>query len=132
MIGKCRKSHKAVDYVEFLKVLDRKTPKNKILHIVADNNSMHKAPPVKEYLEGKGGRFVEHYIPTYSSWLNMVERWFAEITNKRIRRESWNSLKELEQAITDFIISWNKSGRVFCWTKTFNEIQTSIEKAKEL
>jgi hypothetical protein len=60
----------------------------------------------------------------------MIERWFAEITNKRIRRESWNSLKELEVAITDYIISWNKSGRRFCWTKNFDEIKTSIERAK--
>jgi transposase len=130
VIGKCRKSHKADDYVEFLKVLDRKAPKEKVLHIIADNYSAHKAPVVKEYLKKKGGRFVEHFIPTYSSWLNMIERWFAEITNKRIRRESWSSLKELEDAIIDYIISWNESGRRFCWTKTFDEIKMSIEKVK--
>jgi transposase len=130
VIGKCSKSHKAEDYVEFLKLLDRKTPRKKVLHIIADNYSSHKAPAVKQYLEHKKGRFVEHFIPTYSSWLNMVERWFAEITNKRIRRESWSSLKELEKAITDYIISWNESKRRFCWTKTFNDIQKSIEKAK--
>ena len=130
VIGKCGKSHKAEDYVEFLKMLDRKAPKKKVLHIIADNYSSHKAPAVKEYLEKKKERFVEHFIPTYSSWLNMIERWFAEITNKRIRRESWSSLKELEEAITDYIISWNKSGRRFCWTKTFDEIKVSIEKVK--
>jgi len=65
-----------------------------------------------------------------SSWLNMIERWFAEITNKRIRRESWRSIEELEEAIIDYITSWNKSGRKFCWTKTFNEIQMSIKKVK--
>jgi transposase len=131
VVGKCNKSHKAEDYVSFLKVLDRKAPKGKVLHIIADNYSAHKAPAVKEYLEEKPERFVEHFIPTYSSWLNMIERWFAEITNKRIRRESWGSVKELEDAITDYITSWNKSGRRFCWTKTFNEIQTSIEKVKK-
>jgi transposase len=130
VIGKCGKSHKAGDYVEFLKVLDKKAPKKKVLHIIADNYSAHKAPEVKEYLKKKKGRFVEHFIPTYSSWLNMIERWFAEITNKRIRRESRSSLKELEDAIIDYIISWNKSGRRFCWTKTFAEIKTSIEKVK--
>ena len=128
--GKCASSHKADDYVAFLKVLDRGAPRGKVLHIIADNNASHKAPPVKAYLAEKQGRFVEHYIPTYSSWLNLVERWFAEITNKRIRRESWNSLKELETAITDYIISWNKSGRRFCWTKSFNDIKTSVEKAR--
>jgi transposase len=74
VIGKCTKNHKV--------------PKGKVLHIIADNNSSHKAPAVKEYFEKRSVRFVEHFIPTYSSWLNMIERWFAEITNNRIRRES--------------------------------------------
>jgi transposase len=130
VIGTCKKSHKAEDHVDFLIVLDRKTPKNKVLHIIADNYLAHKAPEVKEYLKQKEGRFIEHYIPTYSSWLNMIERWFAEITNKQIRRESWSSLKELEEAITEYVIFWNTSGRRFCWTKTFDEIQKSIEKVK--
>jgi transposase len=130
VIGKCGQSHKAEDYVDFLKELDKNAPKNKVLHIIADNYSAHKAPKVKEYLKEKAERFVEHFIPTYSSWLNMIERWFAEITNKRIRRESWRSVKELEEAITEYIISWNKSGRRFSWTKTFDEIQTSIERVK--
>jgi len=129
VIGKCSKSHKAEDYVNFLKVLDRQAPKDKVLHIIADNYSSHKAPAVKEYLKKKKERFVEHFIPTYSSWLNLIERWFAEITNKRIRRESWSSLKELENAIYDYIIHWNKSGRKFTWTKTFDQIQSSITKA---
>jgi transposase len=130
VIGKCKQSHKGEDYAEFLKVLDKRAPKKKVLHIIADNYSAHKAPEVKQYLAGKSGRFVEHFIPTYSSWLNMIERWFAEITNKRIRRESWKSIQELEKAITDYIISWNKTGRCFCWTKSFDDIKTSIEKVK--
>jgi transposase len=73
---------------------------------------------------------VEHYIPTHSSWLNLIERWFAEITNKRIRRESWSSLAELEKAITEYIASWNKTGRRFVWTKAADDIQNSINKAK--
>ncbi len=83
VIGTCRQSHKAADYVAFLKELDKKAPKKKVLHIIADNYASDKAPAVKEYLAGKKERFVEHFIPTYSSWLNMIERWFAEITNKR-------------------------------------------------
>ncbi|GHT90787.1 IS630 family transposase [Spirochaetia bacterium] len=130
VIGNCTSRHTSLDYVEFLKLLDKKTPKGKTLHIIADNVSSHKAPQVKEYLRSKEGRFVEHYIPTYSSWLNLIERWFAEITNKRIRRESWSSLKELETAIIDYIISWNKSGRKFVWTKKAEQIEKSIEKAK--
>jgi transposase len=130
VIGKCTPRHKAEDYVDFLKVLDKEAPKGKVLHIIADNYSAHKAPLVKAYIAENAERFVAHFIPTYSSWLNMIERWFGEITNKRIRRESWRSLKELEQAITEYIISWNKSGRRFCWTKTFDEIQASIEKVR--
>jgi len=130
VIGKCLKSHKAEDYVSFLQLLDEKAPKKKVLHIIADNYSSHKAPEVKKYLEKKKERFVEHFIPTYSSWLNMIERWFAEITNKRIRRESWNSVKQLEKAITDYIVHWNNSGKKFVWTKTFKDIKNSIKKAK--
>jgi len=89
-------------------------PKKKVLHIIADNYSSHKAPIVKEYLKGKEKRFVEHFILTYSSWLNMIEKWFAEITKKRIWKESWDSLQELEEAIIDYITTWNKSGRRFC------------------
>jgi transposase len=129
VIGDCKKRHTADDYVDFLKLLDRKTAKGKVLHIIADNVSSHKAPPVKKYLASKPDRFVEHFIPTYSSWLNLIERWFAEITNKRIRRESWESLKELETAIIDYITGWNKSGRKFVWTKKAKEIQQSIDKA---
>jgi transposase len=128
--GTCGKSHKASDYVEFLKVLDAQAPKDKVLHIIADNYSSHKAPLVKDYLKERQGRFVEHFIPTYSSWLNMIERWFAEITTKRIRRESWTSIKELEDAITDFIISWNKSGKRFSWTKKYDQIIDSIDKIR--
>ena len=130
VIGTCKHSHKAEDYVEFLKLLDKKAPKGKVLHIIADNYSAHKAPAVKEYLKEKSGRIVEHFTPTYSSWLNLIERWFAEITNKRIRRESWHSLQELEKAITDYIVHWNTTGRGFRWTKNFDAVKASIEKAK--
>jgi transposase len=107
--GKRTKNHKAQDYAGFLKVPDRKAPKGKVPHIVADNNSSHKAPAVKGYPEKKGG----YFIPAYSSRLNMIGRRFAWTTNKRTRRESRSSLKELEEAIVDYIISWNESGRRF-------------------
>ncbi|MDR1894434.1 MAG: transposase, partial [Spirochaetales bacterium] len=84
----------------------------------------------KEYIKSTGGRFEPHFIPTHSSWLNMIERWFAEITNKRIRRESWESVIQLKKAIKDFIISWNKSGRNFKWTKKPDEILMKIHKAR--
>lgn len=130
VIGECKDQHKAADYISFLKKLDRQCPKGKILHIVADNYSAHKTKDVREYLDSKNGRFVEHFIPTHSSWLNIVERWFGEITSKRIRRESWSGVSELETAITEYIKHWNSSGRRFQWVRTAEQITSSIEKAK--
>lgn len=129
VIGDCKSAHKAADYISFLKLVDRKSPKGKTLHIIADNYSAHKTPEVREYLESKEGRFVEHFIPTHSSWLNLVERWFGEITTRRIRRGSWSGVEELEKAITDYIKHWNKSGRRFNWTKSAGEIKKSLATA---
>jgi transposase len=130
VIGECKEHHKAADYIEFLKTVDKRCEAGKVLHIIADNYSTHKTKEVKEYIEGVPGRFELHFIPTHSSWLNLVERWFAEITNKRIRRESWNSVKELVKAIKEYIKSWNKESKPFTWTKSADVIIGSITKAK--
>ena len=130
VIGSCKESHKSVDYISFLKLVHRKAPRGKTLHVIVDNQSAHKTTAVHDYLESKNGRFVIHYTPTHSSWLNLVERWFAEITNKRIRRGSWTGIRELERAILDYIHEWNKSKRRFVWTKTHDEIASAIDKAK--
>jgi len=130
VIGECRAQHKAADYIEFLKRIDRSCPKAKTLHIIADNYSAHKTQEVREYLTSRNGRFVEHFIPTHSSWLNLVERWFSEITTKRIRRGSWNGVAQLEKAIGEFIKHWNKSGQKFTWVRTAKEIKKSIANAK--
>jgi transposase len=94
-----------------------------------DNLSAHKTKEVYEYLDSAAGRFVMHFIPTHSSWLNLVERWFSEITNKQIRRGSYEPVTQLTKAIKDFIKTWNKSGRAFKWTKTPDEIIAKIKKA---
>ena len=130
VIGDCNETHKGEDFIAFLKLIDRKTPKGKTLHIIADNYSAHKTKQVKEYIASKNGRFVLHFIPTHSSWLNLVERFFAEITNKRIRRGSWTGKKQLEKAIMDFIHEWNESKRRFVWTKTSDEITAKINRTK--
>lgn len=130
VIGSCKGSHKSEDYIGFLKLVHRKAPRGKILHVIVDNQSAHKTKAVNEYIESLPGRFVIHYTPTHSSWLNLVERWFAEITNKRIRRGSWTGVRELERAILEFIHGWNKSKRRFVWTKTSDEILESIKKLK--
>jgi transposase len=95
--GTMNQEHQSIDFIAFLKKLDRECPKGKVLHIILDNYSTHKAKETKEYLSSDRvkERFVLHFIPTHSSWLNMVERWFAGITNKRIRRERWESVAQL-------------------------------------
>jgi transposase len=130
VIGDCRNRHTSAEYIAFLKTLDKKCLKEKTLHIVADNYSTHKTDEVQKYLKTREGRFVLHFIPTHSSWLNQIERWFAELTNKRIRRESWSSVGELTVAIKEYIIGWNKNSKPFKWTKSTSDILCSIEKTK--
>jgi transposase len=132
VIGECKATHSSEDFVLFLKKVDKACEKDKTLHIVADNLSAHKTITVYNYLETVPGRFVLHFIPTHSSWLNLVERWFAEITNKRIRRGSFESVPQLIKAIKEYIKVWNKSGRSFVWTKKPKEILAKINKAKSL
>ncbi|MDR2392713.1 MAG: transposase [Treponema sp.] len=108
--------------MSFLKKVGAACQKDKALHIIADNRSAHKAKEVSAYLETVPGRFEIPYIPTRSSCLNPVERWFVEITNKRIRRESGESVSQLTRAIKEHIKTWNKSGRKFVWTKRADEI----------
>ena len=86
VIEECRQRHTSTDYIEFLKKIDGACDTGKTLHIVADNLATHKTRAVHEYLESVPGEFVLHFIPTHSPWLNFVERWFAEIASKRIRR----------------------------------------------
>jgi transposase len=113
--GECKAGHNSKDFIGFLKKLDKACERGKLLHIIIDNYCAHKPEEMKRYLEGKAGRFVPHFIPAHSSWLNMVERRFGELTNKRIRRESWESVKQLIEAIQSFIGSWNRPGRAFTW-----------------
>ena len=112
-----------------MKKLDKECPKRKALHIVTDNLSAHKTKAVYEYLKTGPQRFVFHFIPVHSSWLNLVERWFAGITNKRNRRGSFESVPDLIKAIKDYIKAWNKSGRSFTWTKKPDEIIAKVNKA---
>jgi transposase len=121
--------HRQKEYIEFLDLVDRRTSKKKVLHLLVDNVSSHKTKKVREFLEDRSGRFVIHFTPTHSSWLNLVEGWFSEITTKRIRRGSWSSVKELERAIMDYIHHWNESGRRFVWAKSADEILERVRKA---
>jgi len=128
VIGTCKPRHRASEYIEFLKLVDKSSPAEMSLHIIVDNVSSHKTKKVQEYLASRKGRFTVHFTPTHSSWLNLIERWFAEITNKRIRRGSWASVKELEKAIIEYIRNWNDQGKTFVWTKSAGQILQSIKK----
>jgi transposase len=115
----------------FLKKIDRETPKRLDLHLIADNYATHKTPEVKRWLE-KHKRFTMHFTPTSCSWLNMVERLFAEITRQRIRRGTFNSVDELEKAITDWIEHRNQNPKPFVWTATAKYILAKHRRAKRL
>ena len=131
VIGAFADRHRQKEYIEFLDLVDRKTSKKKVLHLIVDNASSHDTKKVHEFLEARPGRFVVHFTPTHSSWLNLVERWFSEITTKRIRRGSWSSVRELERAIMDYVHHWNESGKRFVWAKTSDQILSRIRKAAQ-
>jgi transposase len=131
VIGTCTNRHRAAEYIEFLKLVNRNTPRGKVLHLIVDNASSHDTKDVREYLAKRSKRFVVHFTSTHSSWLNLVERWFSEITTKRIRRGGFDSVKELERAIMNYIHHWNESGRRFVWTKSSKQILRNVRKAAQ-
>jgi transposase len=130
LIGLCLKRHRHQEWLKFLKLIDAQTPAELDLHLIADNYSTHKHPNVKKWL-AKHPRFHMHFIPTSSSWLNLVERWFREITTKRIRRGSFRSVDALVQAIQDFIAAHNEDPRPFAWTADLKDILPKIMRAHE-
>jgi transposase len=95
VIGDCKEHHRSEDYLKFIKKLDRQYEKDKVLHIIADNYKTHNSKLLQGYVAEHPGRFVPHFTPTHSSWLNIVERFFREITTERIRWASWNSINRL-------------------------------------
>ena len=130
LIGQCMQRHRHQEWLKFLKLIDTQTPTELDLHLIADNYSTHKHPKVKAWL-AKHPRFHLHFVPTSSSWLNMVERWFREITTKRIRRGSFRSVEVLVQAIQDFIDAHNENPRPFVWTADLQDILPKIMRAHE-
>ena len=129
VIGQCMQRHRHQEFLKFLKLIDANTPKKLDIHCVVDNYSTHKKDKVQGWLK-KHPRFHFHFIPTSSSWLNLVERWFAEITNKRIRRGVFKSVPELEQAIYGYIENNNRNPKPFIWTKKADEIIKKVNRCK--
>jgi transposase len=118
-------THRAVEFKKFLSLIDKSVPAGLDVHVVIDNASTHKTPAIQKWFLAHP-RFHVHFTPTSSSWINLVERWFSEITEKWIRRGTHRSVKELAQSITDWIDSWNENPRPYVWHKTADEILDSL------
>jgi transposase len=129
ILGKCLPRHRNGEFLKFLRLIDRTVPKGKQIHLILDNYSTHKHANVRAWLE-KHPRFHLHFIPTSSSWLNLVERWFREITDKAIRRGSFTSVQELIDAIKEFIDIHNDDPKPFVWTATADEIIEKVQRGR--
>lgn len=130
VIGECLPRHRSKEFIRFLVKIDHETPPELDLHLIVDNSSTHKSPPVKRWLK-RHPRFHLHFIPTGSSWLNIVERWFGEITQKRIRRGTFRSVKELTAAIHEYLRTYNAAPTRFVWTKDADMILDKVRRCKE-
>lgn len=129
VIGDCMPRHRHQEFIRFLQLIDVKTPPDLDLHLIVDNYGTHKHPRVQRWLK-RHPRFHLHFIPTSSSWLNMVERWFREISTKRIRRGSFKNVKDLILAIKQYIEAHNQNPKVFVWTASVESIIKKISNVK--
>jgi len=125
VIGQTQRKHRHQEFLRFLKTIDAATPTDLDLHLVLDNYATHKTPAIQKWLLAHP-RFHLHFTPTYSSWLNLVERWFAELTNRKLRRSAHRSVKALEADVKSWIEAWNQDPNPFVWTKTADEILESL------
>ena len=129
VIGQCYSRHRHQEFLRFLQRLDGEFPAGKELHLILDNYGTHGHPRVRQWL-AKHPRFVLHFIPTSSSWLNLVERWFAELSQKAVRRGVFQSVEDLEQAIARFMKEWNANPSPFVWTASVERILEKIERCR--
>jgi len=127
VIADMSERHRAVEFRRFLNLINRNVPNDLDVHLVVDNVSTHKTPEIKKWLV-RHPRFHLHFTPTYSSWINLVERWFAELTNKWLRRGTHRSTKELESSINEWIEHWNDEPKPFVWHKSADEILDILAK----
>jgi transposase len=125
VIGALHSRHRAIEFKKFLQAIDREVPDELAVHLVLDNSSTHKTPAIKRWLAAHP-RFVLHFTPTSSSWLNLVERWFGELTTKKLRRGAHRSVRALNADIRAWIDAWNEDPKPFVWTKTADQILESI------
>ncbi len=129
LIGTCMPRHRHQEWIKFLDLIDRETPPDLDLHLIADNYSTHKHPRVQRWLH-RHPRFHVHFIPTSSSWLNLIERWFRDLTDKRIRRGAFKSVAQLIEAIMDYIAAHNENPHSFVWTAKVDDILAKVRRAR--
>lgn len=133
VIGHCLPRHRGREFLQFLRALEKEAPPELDIHLIVDNYSTHKSAAVQRWLKPmKRRRFHLHFIPTSSSWLNQVERWFALITERMIRRGTFRSAAELECAIYHWLANWNEAPRPFVWKATADVILDKVRRCKEL
>ena len=130
VIGQCHERHRHQEFLKFLRQLDAEFPGDIPLHLVMDNYGTHKHPRTQTWLK-RHPRFIAHFVPTSSSWLNLVERWFGELTSKRVRRGSFFSVEDLQGAIMDFLNAWNEDPKPFVWTATVESIQAKLSRCRQ-
>ena len=125
VIGQLHRRHRAKEFLRFLRTIDERVPGELDVHLVMDNYGTHKTPTIKAWL-ARHPRFVVHFTPTLASWLNQVERWFAQLTTKQIKRGTHRSTLALEQAIKDYVNTYNENPKPFIWTKSADQILESV------
>lgn len=125
VIGQHQRRHRHQEFLRFLKTIDASTPPELNLHLICDNYATHKTPAIRTWLAAHP-RFHLHFTPTSGSWLNLVERWFAELTNRKLRRSTHRSVKALEDDVNAWIAAWNDDPKPFVWTKTADQILDNL------
>ena len=130
VLGTCAQRHRHQEWLVFLRKINQSTPKDKDIHIICDNYATHKHPKVKSWLKYHK-RFHVHFTPTSASWLNMVERFFRELTEKQLRRGVYASVEELEGSVMAFIETHNKAPAPYIWTKSASDILEKVKRGRE-
>ncbi|HXJ37669.1 MAG TPA: IS630 family transposase [Bryobacteraceae bacterium] len=130
VVGQCLSRHRHQEFIRFLRLLDKEFPGKVPLHLVMDNYGTHKTSEVRIWLQ-RHPRFVVHFVPTGSSWLNLVERWFGHLDQKAIRRGVFRSVADLEVAIASFLSTWNEDPKPFVWTATVDSIQEKLSRCRQ-
>ena len=127
VISALHQRHRAIEFKKFLQRIDKAVPAGLDVHLILDNSSTHKTPAIQRWLKAHP-RFVLHFTPTSSSWLNLVERWFGELTTKKLRRGAHRSTRALNTDIRAWIANWNDDPKPYVWTKTADQILDSISR----